>query len=273
MIKSSFADLKGKTVVITGGSGTLGSAMAKGLVQAGAKLGIMSRKQEKAQEVVETLLAEGGEAISLVADVLEKESLVKARERMLEQWGSIDVLINCAGGNKRGASIGPEQSIFDLSITDFDQVTALNLKGTLLPTLVFAEAMVQQETGVILNISSMAAQRPLTRVLAYSAAKAALDNLTKWLAVEMATKYSPNIRVNAIAPGFFIAEQNRHLLLQADGTLTERGQKVIDHTPMKRFGQPEELSGVVNWLCSDAASFVTGTVVAIDGGFSAFAGV
>lgn len=266
-------DLSGKTILITGGAGTLGSAMAKGLAQAGAKIAIMSRKMEKAQQVVDEINRLGGEALPIVADVLEKESLLQVRSALLEKWGRIDVLINCAGGNRSGATIGPQQSIFDLSLDDFDQVTSLNLKGTLLPTLVFAEPMVAQQSGCILNISSMASARPLTRVVGYSAAKAAVENLTQWLAVEMATKFSPNIRVNAIAPGFFIADQNRQLLTQSDGSFTERGQSVIDHTPMKRFGKPEELCGVVNWLCSDAASFVTGSVVAVDGGFGAFAGV
>ncbi|MEL6274921.1 MAG: SDR family oxidoreductase [Bacteroidota bacterium] len=265
--------LEDKVAIITGGAGVLGSAMARGLAQANVKVAILSRTPGKVAAQVQNIQRGGGEALGLVADVLDRAQLVTCREQVLSVWGKINILINCAGGNKAGATIMPNQTFFDLSLDDFDQVTALNLKGTVLPTLVFGEVMAEQRKGCIINISSMAAQLPLTRVFGYSASKAAVENMTKWLAVEMANKYGPGIRVNAIAPGFFIGEQNRRLLLEEDGSLTARGKTIISQTPMGRFGEPEDLCGAVNWLCSDAANFVTGTVINIDGGFGAFAGV
>ncbi len=264
-------DLQGKTAVITGGSGVLGSAIAAGLVQAGARVAVLGRSPEKVAHTVRSL--RDGSALALTADVVEKEQLLAARQALIDAWGAADILINCAGGNQAGATILPSQSLFDLSIDAFDQVAALNLKGTLLPILTFGETMADRRSGCIINISSVAAQRPLTRVLGYAAAKAAVENLTRWLAVEMAAKFGEGVRVNAIAPGFFVAEQNRSLLLKADGSLTERGKKIIEHTPMRRFGDPWELCGAVNWLCSDGARFVTGAVIPVDGGFSAFSGV
>ncbi len=266
-------DLKNKVAVITGGAGVLGGAIAKGLSEAGVFVGIMSRTVEKVENKVAEIESDGGKALAIPADVLNQDQLEKALSKIIEKWGRIDILINCAGGNMRGATITPDQTFFDLSIDDFDKVTALNIKGTLLPTLIFGKAMAPQKKASIINISSMTAQRPLTRVIGYAASKAAIENLTKWLAIEMAQKFGEGFRVNAIAPGFFIGEQNRRLLFDNDGSLSARGKTIIDHTPMKRFGEPEELCGAVNWLCSDAASFVTGTVVSIDGGFGAFSGV
>ena len=268
-----YPDLQNKVAIITGGAGALGGAMADGLARAGVKVGILSRNQERVEAKVNQIQQEGRVAFALIADVLDREQLETAKAQVLSDWGSIDILINAAGGNMPGATITPTQTIFDLSLDDFDKVTELNLKGTILPTLVFATAMTAQGKGCIINISSMAAQRPLTRVVGYSASKAAIDNFTKWMAVEMAVKYGAGIRVNAVAPGFFIGEQNQKLLLNEDGSYTDRAKTIIAHTPMRRFGEPEELCGAINWLCSDAAAFVTGTVVAVDGGFGAFGGV
>ena len=265
--------LKGKVAIVTGGAGVLGGAMVAGLTEAGAKVGILSRTKEKVEKRVNEILETGGEAISLIADVLNEEQLLRAANHVLDKWGHIDILINAAGGNIKGAVIMPDQNIFDLSIEDFTKVTDLNLKGTVLPSIIFGKAMVEKKKGCIINISSMAAQQAITRVVGYSASKAAVDNFTKWLAVEMAHKFGEGIRVNAIAPGFFIADQNRRLLTNDDGSLTSRGQTIIDQTPMKRFGEPEELISTVLWLCSDSSSFVTGIVVPVDGGFSAFSGV
>lgn len=266
-------ELTDKIAIVTGGAGALGSAMSVGLAKAGAKVAILSRTAEKVEGQVQKMKDAGYQALALVSDVLNKAQLEAAKDKILAHWGKIDILINCAGGNRKGATITPEQTFFDLSVEDFDQVNALNMKGTVLPTLVFGEEMAKQKKGCIVNISSMAAQSALTRVFGYSAAKASVDNMTKWLAVEMAQKYGEGIRVNAIAPGFFVGEQNRSLLLKEDGTYTDRAQTIVNNTPMGRFGEPEELCGAVNWLCSDAASFVTGTIVNVDGGFGAFSGV
>ena len=265
--------LQDKIAVVTGGNGVLGGAIAKGFAAEGAKVGIMGRTEATVNQKVEEIKAAGGDAFALVADVLDREKLEACKESVLQNYGQVDILVNAAGGNVKGAVITPEQSIFDLNIEDFDKVNHLNFKGTLLPTLVFAKEMVDQKKGSIINISSMAAQRALTRVLGYAAAKAAVDNFTKWLAVEMNQKYGDGVRVNAIAPGFFIGEQNRDLLLNKDGSLTARGNTIVTQTPMARFGKPEELQGAANWLASDEASFVTGIVVSIDGGFGAFSGV
>ena len=267
-------DLSGSVAIITGGSGVLGGAMALGLGELGCKLAVLGRTASKVNDRAAFLQEKGFEAIGLVADVLDRESLEVCKQEILDKWGRMDILINAAGGNKAGAVIQPDQEIFDLSVPDFNQVVQLNLQGTLLPTMIFGETMAhQQKSGVILNISSMAAQLPLTRVMGYSAAKAAIDNFTRWLSVEMAQKYGEKIRVNALAPGFFIGEQNRRLLLNEDGSYTQRAQTILSQTPMNRFGDAEELIGAVQWLCSDASRFVTGIVVAVDGGFSAFAGV
>ena len=266
-------DLTGKVAIVTGGAGVLGGAMANGLAKAGAKVGILSRTREKVDKKVAEIIEESGQAIGLTADVLNKEQLINAKEKIVSEWGHIDILLNAAGGNIKGATIMPEENVFDLSMEDFSKVTDLNLKGTVLPTIIFGRVMAEQGKGSIINISSMAAQQAITRVIGYSASKAAVDNFTKWMAVEMAQKHNGNIRVNAIAPGFFIADQNRRLLTNEDGSLTSRGQTIINETPMKRFGEPDELVSTLLWLCSDASRFITGIVVPVDGGFSAFSGV
>src|SRR5690606_13885428 len=238
-----------------------------------AKVVILGRNLETVATRVKEIHEEGGEAMGISADVLNREELLSAKERINAECGKIDILVNAAGGNMPGAVITPEQSFFDLNFEDLGRVNDLNFKGTVLPTLLFVQDMVASGSGSIINISSIAAGRALTRVMGYSAAKAAVENFTKWLAVEMAVKYGDRIRVNAIAPGFFLGEQNRDLLLNEDGSLTSRGETIMKQTPMKRFGKAEELQGVANWLAGNESSFVTGIVVPVDGGFSAFSGV
>ncbi len=266
-------DIEDKIAIVTGGAGVLGSAIAHGLAKAGAKVAILGRTMANLEEKAEQFNAEGLSVMPLQVDVLDQNQLEDARSTVLAEWGRIDALFNVAGGNMAGATIGPDQEFFDLSMDDFDRVLALNLKGSVLPTYVFAKAMCTRKRGSIINISSMTAQQPFTRVVGYSAAKAAIDNFTKWLAVEMATKYGEGVRVNAIAPGVFIGKQNQSLLFQEDNQLTARGETIIRNTPMQRFGEPEELVGTAIWLASDASKFITGIVVPIDGGFSAFSGV
>lgn len=265
--------LAGKVAVVTGGTGVLGGAMARGLATAGAKVAIVGRRADKAAEVAAAISAAGGEAMPLPADVLDAGSLRTARESLLANFGRVDILLNAAGGNMPGATVFGDLTFFTMQPTDFERVVQLNLTGTLLPSQFFGEPMAAQGSGVIINISSMTAQKPLTRVLGYGNAKAAIDNFTRWLAVELAQKYGAGLRVNAIAPGFFIGEQNRGFLLNPDGTYTARGQSIIDHTPLKRYGAPDELVGTAVWLASDASRFVTGVVVPVDGGFSAFSGI
>ena len=265
--------MKGKVAVITGGNGTLGSAFAKGLAKAGATVYILGRNAAKSRKKVKELQKIGLTIHHTTCDVLDEKSVNAAAKRILKKVGKVDILVNGAGGNMSGATIMPNQSIFDISVDQFRNVTDLNLIGTLIPSIVFAKSMVKQGKGCIINISSMSAQLPLTRVVGYSAAKAAVDNFTRWMAVELATKYGEGIRVNAIAPGFFIAEQNRSLLLQEDGSLTTRGETIISQTPAKRFGRPDELISTLLWLCDNKSAFVNGIVVPVDGGFSAFSGV
>lgn len=265
--------LDGKVAVVTGGTGVLGGAMARGLASAGAKVAILGRRAERAAEVAAEIEADGGIAMPLPADALDKASLESARADLMARWGTVDILINCAGGTVPEAIVVGDRTFFDLTLEAWDQVVALNLTGTLLPSQVFGKVMADNRRGCMVNISSMSAQKPLTRVLGYGVAKSAIDNYTKWLAVELAHKYGPGLRVNAIAPGFFLGDQNRALLSNPDGTPTQRGQLIIDHTPMGRFGEAEELIGTTVWLCSDAAAFVTGIVVPVDGGFMAFNGV
>nr|WP_207890476.1 SDR family oxidoreductase [Rubrobacter taiwanensis] len=270
--------LRGRVAVVTGGTGVLGGAMARGIARAGARVGVLGRRKERAARVAKEIEEAGGEAMPLPADVLDRKQLEAARETVLERWGRVDILVNAAGGNVPGAAVGEGESFFGLSREAFAGVFDLNLVGTVLPIQVFGAAMAEgkppgEAEGCIVNISSMAAQRPLTRVVGYSAAKAAIDNLTRWLAVELPRRYGAGMRVNAIAPGFFLGEQNRALLVNEDGSLTERGGKIIEHTPAGRFGEPEELVGTLIWLCSPAAGFVNGAVIPVDGGFSAFSGV
>lgn len=265
--------LEGQVAIVTGGTGVLGGQMARGLAQAGAKVAVLGRRREQAEAVVQAIKAEGGSAIALPADVLNREQLEAARDVVIEHWGRIDVLVNAAGGNMPSATLEPGRSFFDLPVEGMQPVIALNLQGTLLPSQVFGEAMARAGRGCIVNISSMAAQRAMTRVVGYGVAKAGVENATRWLAVELARSFGTRLRVNAIAPGFFIGEQNRALLLKNDGSLTPRGQTIIDHTPAGRFGNPEELISTLIWLCGPGASFVNGVVVPVDGGFSAFSGV
>lgn len=265
--------LEQKVAVVTGGSGALGAAMVKGLAEAGAKVAVLGRREQAAEAVAQSVRASGGQALALPADVLVDTDLEDARALVLKTWGRVDILVNAAGGNLPGATVGPNQTFFDIDLRDLRTVMDLNFLGSLLPMRIFGEAIAAQRSGSIVNISSMAAQRPISRVLGYGSSKAAIDNATKWLAVEMARKFGPGIRVNAIAPGFFLTEQNRFLLTNSDGSLTERSQTILSHTPMGRFGEPDELAGTLIWLCSDAARFVTGAVIPVDGGFSAFGGI
>lgn len=265
--------LAGRVAVITGGTGVLGRAMALGLAQAGAKVGVLGRRAAQAEAVAAEVAAAGGEGMALPADVLQREQLEAVRDAIAVRWGHPDILVNAAGGNMPGATLQPGHAFFDMPEAALREVMDLNLMGTLLPCQVFGAAMGRGASGVIINISSMAAQRAISRVVGYSAAKAAVENLTRWLAVELASRYGAGLRVNAIAPGFFVGEQNRRLLLNEDGSLTARGQAIIQHTPAGRFGEPDELVGTLVWLCSPAAAFVNGVVVPVDGGFSAASGI
>lgn len=266
-------DFSDKTIVITGGTGALGGEMACALVGCGAKVAVLDRNPNLPEELKKPMDAGPGKYLVAYADVLERALLESAAEKILSEYGRADILINCAGGNHPDATTSADNSFFDLPPDALKFVFELNLLGTILPSQVFGKQMADQGEGVILNMSSMNAFKPLTRVVGYAAAKAGVSNFTQWLAVHMAQNFDPQIRVNALAPGFFIGKQNRALLLNEDGSLTPRGQTIIDHTPMGRFGKPEELLGTVLWLLSPASSFVTGIVVPVDGGFSAFSGV
>ncbi len=266
-------DFTGKTAVITGGTGALGGVVARALVGCGANVVVLARNPTLPDELKRALDTGPGTYLGVYADVLQRELLAEAAQTILDRFGTVDFLINAAGGNHPEATTNQEQSFFDLPPEALRFVFDLNLLGTILPCQVYGRIMAEQGTGVILNFSSMAAITPLTRVVGYGAAKASVNNFTQWLAVHMAQEYSPRIRVNALAPGFFIGKQNRALLLNEDESLTPRGQTIIDHTPMGRFGQPEELLGTALWLLSPASAFVTGITVPVDGGFSAFSGV
>ena len=265
--------LEGQIAVVTGGTGVLGGAMARGLALAGAKVGVLGRRKEKAEAAAREIEKDGGEALALSADVLDRGQLEAAREAVVGRWGRLDVLVNAAGENMPRATLEPGQSFFDLPVENMDPVVALNLKGTLLASQVFGEAMAGAGRGCIVNVSSMAAGRAMTRVVGYGVAKAGVENATRWLAAELARSFGGRMRVNAIAPGFFVGEQNRALLLDEDGSPTARGQTIIDHTPAGRFGEPEDLIGALIWLCGPGADFVNGVVVPVDGGFGAFSGV
>jgi NAD(P)-dependent dehydrogenase (short-subunit alcohol dehydrogenase family) len=267
-------DFAGRTIAITGGGGVLCGEMARALAACQANVVVLDRDVGLAEKTLATLVGTKGNHKAVFIDVLDKVAIQKAADGILADYGKIDGLINGAGGNNPKATTNPEQSFFDIPADALQFVSNLNLQGTILPSQVFGRTMAKQKEGVILNISSMNAFRPLTRIPAYSAAKAAVSNFTQWLAVHLAQEYSPNIRVNAIAPGFFLTDQNRFLLTdKATGALTARGHKIIDHTPMARFGGPEDLVGATLWLLSPASQFVTGIVVPIDGGFSAYSGV
>jgi NAD(P)-dependent dehydrogenase (short-subunit alcohol dehydrogenase family) len=265
--------LKDKVILVTGGTGVLGDAFVKGIAQAGGIVGILGRNEKVAQERADAVNANGGQAIALVTDVMNEAGLLAARNKVMDTYGRIDGLVNGAGGNMPGGILQPDQDLFTMSMEGMRQVMDLNLWGTLIPTQIFGEVMAKGGKGSIVNISSMAAQQAVTKVLGYSMAKAAIDNYTKWFAVEAANRYGDSIRMNAIAPGFFLTEQNRALLTQPEGGYTERGNLVLRNTPFKRFGKAEELIGALVWLLSDASAFVTGTVISVDGGFSVFSGV
>jgi NAD(P)-dependent dehydrogenase (short-subunit alcohol dehydrogenase family) len=269
-------DFTGRSVVVTGGTGVLGQSMVRALVGCGASVAVVARNREKAEPQVAALAKDNakGRAIIVSADVLDAEALKRAAEEVVKEFGRVDCLLNGAGGNSPGATTNPQQKFFDLPEDALRFVFDLNMLGTIIPCQVFGRLMAEQKEGVVLNVSSMSAVRPLTRVVGYSAAKAGINSLTQWLAVHLATEYSPSIRVNAIAPGFFLTEQNRFLLTDKEtGELTPRGQSIIAHTPMGRFGEPVDLLGTLLWLLSPASAFVTGVVVPVDGGFSAFGGV
>ena len=266
-------DLGGRVAVVTGGGGTLGLAMARGLARAGAAVALIGRRAQVVEEAAADLREAGLEAQGVAADVLDPASLAAAAARVDAAWGRCDMLLTAAGGNRPDAVVFGDRDLFGLTPEAFRGVVALNLDGTLLSIQAFAPAMVRAGRGSIVTISSMAAQKPLTRVLGYGAAKAAVDNLTRWLAVYLAQTYGEGLRVNAIAPGFFVGDQNRALLLQPDGTPTDRGRTILQHTPMNRFGDPDDLVGTAVWLASDASRFVTGVVVPVDGGYAAFGGV
>ncbi len=270
---SKLYDFTGRSVVVTGGTGVLGKSIVEALVGCGANAAVIGRSVDKGQALVDSL-AGPGRAIAIQCDVLNRTDLEVARQTVLENFGRVDGLVNGAGGNRPEATTSDKLSFFDLPEEMLRQVLDLNLLGTILPSQIFGRQMAQQGAGAILNISSISSLRPLTRVVGYSVAKAAVNNFTAWLAVHLAREYSPHIRANAIAPGFFLTEQNRFLLTdEKTGQLTARGQSIIDHTPMARFGEPTDLIGAVLWLLSPASSFVTGVVIPVDGGFQAFSGV
>ena len=263
-------DIKNRVIVMTGGTGVLGSCMVEYLAEQGAKVAILARNAEKGEALAKSVKDKGFEASFYQTDVNDKESVEKTAEAIMKAYGRVDVLVNGAGGNQPGATIGPDKTIFDLDEKKKKKVVDLNLFGTVIPTMVFAKIMADQKQGNIINISSESAIRPLTRVVGYGAAKAAVTNFTKYMSIELATKFGEGLRVNAFAPGFFISEQNRALLTNPDGSLTARGNTIIAHTPFKRFGEPEELLGTLHWLASDASKFVTCTLTVIDIGFDAF---
>lgn len=269
-MKNNLFSIEGKVIVITGGYGILGSSMSTYLASQGAKVVILGKDTVKGSALVAQIKENGGEAVFLRSDVLSKPILEENKDEILSIYGKIDILINAAGGNMPGATIPPDKTIFDLGIEDFRKVVDLNLFGTVLPTLVFAQAMVNNGSGNIVNIASESALRPLTRVVGYGAAKAAVVNFTKYMAGELAAKFGSNFRINAMAPGFFLTDQNRSLLTNPDGSYTARAESILAHTPFKRFGEADELLGSLHYLISDASKFVTGTVLVIDGGFDAF---
>ena len=267
----SLFDIKDQVVVITGGTGVLGRAIGSHLARAGAKVVLLGRRKDVGEELAEDIRKQGGHATFMVCDVTDIEAVNQVRDEVVRLYGRVDALLNAAGGNMPGATIPPGKTLFDVQVEEFQRVLNVNLTGTLIPTQAFLKPMTEAGHGSIVNFSSMAAFRPLSRVMGYAAAKAGISNLTAFLANEVASKFSPCIRVNAIAPGFFLTDQNRSLLTTPDGELTERGNDIIRQTPFKRFGKPEELCGTIQYLISEASAFVTGTVAVVDGGFNVFA--
>ncbi len=267
----SLFDIKDQVVVITGGTGVLGRAIGSHLAREGAKVVLLGRRKDVGEELAEDIRKQGGHATFMVCDVTDIEAVNQVRDEVVRLYGCVDALLNAAGGNMPGATIPPGKTLFDVQVEEFQRVLNVNLTGTLIPTQAFLKPMTEAGHGSIVNFSSMAAFRPLSRVMGYAAAKAGISNLTAFLANEVASKFSPCIRVNAIAPGFFLTDQNRSLLTTPDGELTERGNDIIRQTPFKRFGKPEELCGTIQYLISEASAFVTGTVAVVDGGFNVFA--
>lgn len=265
--------LDGKVALVTGGTGALGSAIARGLARAGAGVGILGRREARARELADEIVDAGGAAAPLRADVLRRDQLEAARDALVERLGPIDILVNAAGGNTPEATLGEGEDVFDLPADVLRRVIDLNLLGTILPCQAVGAQMAQRGSGSIINISSLASGRALTRVVGYGVAKAGVEQLTRWLAAELARKYGEGLRVNAVVPGFFLGDQNRTLLVNLDGSLTQRGSAILERTPAGRFGHHEEVVGTVIWLCSPAASFINGAIVPVDGGFSAFSGI
>jgi len=265
--------IKDKVAVVTGAGGVLGGNIAMSFGHNGAKVVVLDIRQENIDERVQKIKAAGGRATGFLCNVLDVKSLEETAAKIVEKWGTIDILVNCAGGNMPGATLTKDQTVFDMKIEDWEKVTNLNMNGTVYPSLAFGKVMAKQKKGSIINISSMATYSAITNVPGYSVAKTGINIFTQWMAMELALKFGEGIRVNAIAPGFFIGDQNRAVLINPDGSLTERSMKVIARTPMRRFGDISELNGAVQFLCSDAASFITGTILPIDGGFSSFSGV
>lgn len=275
-MKNNIFNIHGRVAIVTGATGVLGGSIANSLVEAGVKVVAMGRNENKLNEKVEELkkLSHDQDSVmGFTCNILDVEELKQVRETIIEKWGRIDILVNCAGGNIPEATLQESQSLFDLSLKGWNEVIDVNLNGSVYPSFVFGEAMAEQKEGSIINVSSMATYSAISRVPGYSVAKTGVNIFTQWIAMEMAVKYSDKIRVNAIAPGFFIGEQNKNVLINPDGSLTERSNKILARTPMRRFGDINELNGAVQFLCSDAASFITGTILPIDGGFSSFSGV
>lgn len=266
--------LKDKVIIVTGGTGILGNSFINGIVKAGGTVGVLGRNKDVANERAENINKNGGKAIALIADAMDEGQLIEAKNKVLDAYGRIDGLVNGAGGNQPEGVLMPGDDIFKMNLAGMKKVMELNTWGTLIPTQVFAEAIaLTSQKGSIVNISSMNSKRAITRVLGYNMGKAAVDCYNQWFAVELANRYGDRMRMNALAPGFFLTEQNRNLLTNPDGTYTERGEKVIRNTPFKRFGHPDELQGALVWLLSDASKFVTGSMICVDGGFSIFGGV
>lgn len=270
--KKDMFDISSQVAVVTGGGGVLGSSISKGLLQSGAKVVILDIREEVLAERIKDL-SNYGEVFGFVCNVLNEESLKDVRTKIVDKYDRIDILVNAAGGNMPGATLTEEQTVFDMKFEDFRKVNDLNLNGTVYPCIIFGEVMAKTGKGSIVNVSSMATYSAITRVPGYSVAKSGVNIFTQWLAMEMALKFNEKIRVNAIAPGFFIGDQNRAVLINPDGSYTERSKKVIARTPMRRFGDISELNGIVRFLCSEAASFITGAIIPVDGGFSSFSGV
>ena len=266
-------DISGQVAVITGAGGIICGVMAKEMAKKGVRVALLDLFVENAQKIADEINAAGGEAVAVKANVLDRESLEQARQAVLDRFGRVDILINGAGGNKKEATVSPELDFFHLNVDAFQWVFDLNVTGAVLTTMVFGELLAKQGTGNVINIASMATYHPLTNTVAYCGAKAAVANFTEWMATHFNQNYSKRIRVNAIAPGFLLTTQNRFLMQKEDGTPTDRGQRVLNKTPMGRYGEPEEMAGPVIWLCSEAASFVNGAVIPVDGGFSAFWGI